>query len=238
MSYKEVAFIKDNRDATFCVTSLVFLALASFVCLLLTGCLADGLGVNRNTNESAVTKADLPSGGHLIEVDLYESADNYCESLINETSPKLGLAPLPQAARSGVFEFRIWTNLGGLSDPKLLRVHSITSGNSGNIFDLTREIGTLELRKKEPLSAPHSGWNNMLFEVRRRLTTPKGLVRDPNFSLQRDEPLIVLEVLDKGDYRRVLYGQGTTFPDGKRLIEVCNYLASEFKIALNCPSTE
>ncbi len=144
------------------------------------------------------------------------------------------LPPLSKAARSEVFEFRIWTNLGGLSDPKLLRVYSINSGNSGSIFDLTREKGSLELRKKEPLPAPLSGWNKMLFEVRSRLSTPKGLVREPQFSLNRDEPLIVLEVLDKGDYGRVLYGRGTTFPDGKRLIEVCNYLASEFAVDMDC----
>lgn len=234
MSDKKAASIKDIWGAIWSVFCLAFAALISFVCILSTGCLTDGPGVNRNTNESAVTKAELPSGGHLIEVDLYESADNYCERLINETSPKLELAPLSKAARSEVFEFRIWTNLGGLSDPKLLRVYSINSGNSGSIFDLTREKGSLELRKKEPLPAPLSGWNKMLFEVRSRLSTPKGLVREPQFSLNRDEPLIVLEVLDKGDYGRVLYGRGTTFPDGKRLIEVCNYLASEFAVDMDC----
>ena len=74
----------------------------------------------------------------------------------------------------------------------------------------------------------------MLFEVRSRLTTPKGLVRDPQFSLNRDEPVILLEVLDKGEYRRVFYGKNTTFQDGKRLIEVCDYLASEFGVNMEC----
>ncbi len=73
----------------------------------------------------------------------------------------------------------------------------------------------------------------MLFEVRSRLTTPKGLVRDPNFDLNRDEPVILLEVLDKGEYRRVFYGQNTSFQDGKKLIELCNYLASEFDVDMD-----
>lgn len=74
----------------------------------------------------------------------------------------------------------------------------------------------------------------MLFEMRKRLTTPKGLVRDPQFDLNRDEPVILLEVLDKGEYRSVFYGQNTTFQDGKRLIEVGDYLASEFDVDMVC----
>ena len=74
----------------------------------------------------------------------------------------------------------------------------------------------------------------MISEVRSRLTTPKGLVRDPQFKLGRDEPVILLEVLDKRDYRRVFYGKNIASPDGKRLIEVCDYLSSEFDVHMDC----
>ena len=74
----------------------------------------------------------------------------------------------------------------------------------------------------------------MVFELKSRLTTPRGLVQDPHFSLERDEPLIVLEVVGREEYSRVFYGQYTSFPDGKRLIDVCEYLAGEFDIGMDC----
>lgn len=74
----------------------------------------------------------------------------------------------------------------------------------------------------------------MLSEVRNSLTTAGGFARDPKFSLERDEGVILVEVLDKAEYRRVLYGHNTRFPDGKRFIEVCNYLASEFDADMDC----
>jgi len=204
-----------------------------FVSLLTVGCQSDGTAVNRNTNVDVQVMAELPSVGPLIELDLYESADNYCESLIATTAPKLGLAPLSQIDRPDEFEFRIWTNLGGLRDPKLLVGRSSGSTNSALFFDLYRCVTSLKSRGKHQAD-PKSGWNKMIFEMRRRLTNPKGLVRDPQFSLDRDEPMIVLEVLDKGEYGRVLYGRNTTFEDGKRLIQVCTFLALEFALDLDC----
>lgn len=206
--------------------------LAFFVILISTGCPATDRGVNRNANESVQVNAGLPSGGYLIEDDdFYESAEEDSVKLVKEISEKLGLAPLPKTAKPGEFEFRIWTNLGSLGDPKLLIVRSNFSAgeNNADFFDINKHADPLKFRK-EQLAGPKSGWNRMIFEVRSRLTTPKGLVRDPQFRLERDEGLILLEVLDKEEYRRVIYGQNTSFQDGKRLIEVCNYLASEFDI--------
>jgi hypothetical protein len=208
--------------------------LTSGVILLSTGCLAPDQGVNRNTIVIVPVNTDVPSGGDLIEIDSYEFADAYCENLIKEISPKLGLAPLAKtAARPEEFVFRLWTNLGGLPDPKLLGVRSGGGENNAYFFDINRHPYSIKLRR-EHLASPKSGWNKMLFELRSRLTTPKGLVRDPQFDLMRDEPVILLEVLVKGEYRRVFYGKKTTFQDGKRLIEVCDYLASEFDINMDC----
>ncbi|MCC6329734.1 MAG: hypothetical protein IT174_14560 [Acidobacteria bacterium] len=178
--------------------------------------------------------ADLPSGGDIIEIDPYESADAYCGDLIEKISPKLGLAPLAKTnAGPEQFQFRLWTNLCGLADPKLLDVRSGGKENSAVFFNINRRADAIK-SPGQRLASPKSGWNKMLFEMRNRLTTPKGLVRDPNFDLDRDESVILLEVLDKGDYRRILYGQKTTFPDGKRLIDTCKYVASEFNIEMNC----
>jgi hypothetical protein len=211
----------------------VLSVLTTLVVLLSTGCPATDQMAGRNTNETRPVNADLPSGGDIIEIDRYEWADDGLEDLIKDISPKLGMAPLTKASRPEEFEFRIWTNLAGLGDPKLLGIRSSSSENNAFFFDMNRGADTIKLRR-DHLANPKSGWNKMLFAVRSRLTTPKGLVRDPQFQLRRDEPVSLLEVLDKGEYRRVFYGQNTSFQDGKRLIEVCDYLASEFDVNMDC----
>lgn len=213
--------------------SVVFFALPSLLILLSSGCLSIDRGVNRNTNGSIQVNADLPSGGDLIEIDSYEFVDELIAKDIKKISQKLGLAPLPKTGRPEEFEFRLWTNSGGLVEEKLLTVHFDGIDNNAYFFEINSRSDSIRFRR-EQLASPKSGWNRMIFEMKSRLTTPKGLVRDPQFDLDRDEPLILLEVLDKGEYRRVFYGHYTSFPDGKRLIEVCEYLASEFDVNLAC----
>lgn len=216
-----------------CVWSSVLVSiLTSCVILLSSGCLATDQGVNRNTFIVPVN-TDVPSGGHLIEIDSYEVVEEHLVKDIEKISQKLGFAPLPKTAQSEKFELRIWTNLGGLGDPKLLGVRSNGTENNAYFFDMNRHAEQIKLRR-EHLASPKSGWNRMPFEVKSRLTTPKGLARDPNFDLNRDEPVILLEVLHREEYRRVFYGQNTSFADGKRLIQVCEYLTSEFEVDMNC----
>lgn len=209
--------------------------LTLFIFLLSTGCLTTDQGIHQNTNVNIHVGVAGPGGGEIIEIDFYEVVDNSIVNVLEEISPKLGLTPLARADRSEEFEFRIWTNLDGVGNPKLLglRKNEKESENNAYFFEINRHPYSIKLRK-DHLPVPKSGWNRMLSEFRNRLTTPKGLVRDPNFDLGRDEPVIFLEVLDKGKYRRVLYGQNTSFHDGKRLIEACEYLASEFEVNMDC----
>jgi hypothetical protein len=216
------------------------LVLLSVICLS-SGCSTTDREVNLNTSPGVQVDAVPPGGGSLIEDqdedDDYEFAKEYSAKQIKEYSEKVGLAPLSKKSTFNGFEFRIWTNLGCLDDPKLLVVRSSVDGqafkDNASFFEMDRSAEPFKFRK-EHLAEPKSGWNKMLFELRGRLTTPKGLVPDPQFPLERDECIILLEVLDKGEYRLVLYGQHTSFPDGKRLIEVCNYLASEFNVDMHC----
>lgn len=207
--------------------------LTSFIILLSSGCLFTDREVNRNTNQDGQLNADVPNGGDLIEIDPYEFVEEGLTTDIKKISSKLGLASLPKIARPEEFEFRIWANLGGLGDAKLLMVRSSGNENHAYFFDINRALDPIRFRT-EHLASPKSGWNRMLFEVRSRLTTPRGLVRDPQFELARDEGVILLEVLDKGEYRRVFYGRNTSFQDGKRLIELCDYLGSEFDVDMDC----
>lgn len=207
--------------------------LMSFIILLSSGCLSTDREVNRNTNQASQVNADVPSGGDLIEIDSYELVEEHLTTDIKEILPKLRLAPLPKTARPEKFEFRLWSNLGGLGDAKLLIFRSSGNEKHADFFDINSRTDPIRFRK-EQLASPKSDWNRMLFEMRNRLTTPKGLVRDPKFELARDEPLILLEVLDREEYRRVFYGRNTSFKDGKRLIELCDYLSSEFDVNMDC----
>ncbi|HEV7699495.1 MAG TPA: hypothetical protein VGO43_04640 [Pyrinomonadaceae bacterium] len=210
--------------------------IASLVLIFFTGCAGTDRSASRSSNENAQTKSDLPSGGDIIEIDPYESADAYCGDLVKKITGKLALTQLPKKVGGEEYELRIWSNLGGLVDPMLLGIHP--KGGEDRAYFFVIDRGTDQIKsRRERLQSPKSGWNRMLFEMRSRLTTPKGLARDPKFDLMRDEPVILLEVLDRGEYRRVLYGQKTSFADGKRLIEVCEYLASQFDVEMECRRT-
>lgn len=226
-----VFFRSSQRGIKWEKRSVLLSVLASFIVLLSSGCLFTDQGVNRNTNQSSQVNVDVPNGGDLIEIDSYEFVEDSLTTDIKKISQKLGLVALPKTAPPEKFEFRIWTNLGGLGDAKLLIIRSSGNENDADFFDINRALDPNRFRR-ENLSSPKSGWSGMLFNLRNRLTTPKGLVRDPQFQLSRDEPVILLEVLDKGEYRRVFYGQNTSFQDGKRLLELCHYLASEFDVGM------
>jgi hypothetical protein len=92
----------------------------------------------------------------------------------------------------------------------------------------------MKVIEKRKLGEPRSGWNGIAFPFTSRLTTPQGLRREPNFELQRDEPIIMLEIVQPGEYRRVFYGQSTKFPDGVKLKEACEYIAEKFSVDLQC----
>ncbi len=207
--------------------------LTVFVVLVSTGCLATDQKANRHENQALQPNPNIPSDGALIEFDFYQAVDNDLEDRLNKICPRLGLIPLSKANRPEGFEFRLWTKLAARGDPKLLGMSSTGSETNAYYFEMDRNADSIKSRR-EHLPSPKSGWNRMLLDLRTRLQTPKGLARDPNFDLNRDEPVIVLEVFDKGDYRRVFYGHNSSFPDAKRLIHVCDYLAAEFDVEMEC----
>jgi hypothetical protein len=217
-----------------CFTRLAIFSILAAGIALAIGCVTSDHADSGNKNASIPVTGDLPSGGRLIEIDSYDFADKYLEKDLETILPKLGLSPLTQISNREDFKFRIWTDLGGLVDPRLLGVDFNGRENEAYFFKMDR--GAYAKSRKQVLTSPRSGWNQMILELKSRLTTPKGLIRDPQFSLERDEPLIALEVVDREEYSRVLYGKHTQFRDGKRLIEVCEYLAFEFDIDMSCRS--
>lgn len=232
MQNKKIALHRINnplgRCTFFCL--LVFLLIQ-----LATNCSVVDPGVNQITNENRPAIIDSPTDRDLMEIDHYESADEYFETLMEEIVPKLGLVPLQKTDGDGEFELRIWTNLGGLHDPRLFGVRVKGVENNAYFFYLSRDGNQIKERK-EHIANPKSGWDRVLYEVTNRLITTKSLVRDPQFSLDRDETVILLEVRDKREYHRVFYAHGTSFGEGKRLIEACEYFGHEFDLDLNCHS--
>lgn len=176
-------------------------------------------------------EAEGPSGGPMILRDRYDIVRDHLVKDIAEKSRILGLAPLKRPGRMDDMELRIWTKLGGFDNAKLLGVRSIEGKYSAYFFETDGKTAISENRN---LPAPRSPWTKMLFELRSRLTTPEGLERDPNFAMIRDEPVIVLEVLDGDTYDMVFYGHFTEYKDGERLISVCEYLAGEFGVDPDC----
>lgn len=200
------------------------------------GCVTDA-NKARNVNQVNIEVAEVPSGGFIILSDPYESTDQLVEKDLEGLSRALGLSVFPRTPEHDRFELRLWTNLGGLGDARLLAVRADGNEFRAEFIAFGYRDGEMRVEKRQ-LSEPRSGWHRIAFPLTSKLTTPMGLRRDPHFELQRDEPLILLEVIQRGEYRRIFYGQSTKSPDGVKLKEVCEYLASEFEVKLDCNWTE
>lgn len=209
-------------------TGLVF-----FVFCSLSSCTPAGHEKPPSSNQIVLEVAEVPNGGFVIELDRYDTTDEAIGAVLESHCRLLGLPKLDRNADPEHFEFRVWTNLEGLGDTRLLAVRSDGVENRGDFFALRTHGGDTKSEKRK-LAQPRSGWHNIAFPFTSRLTTPQGLRREPVFEIGRDEPLILLEVVQRGEYRRIFYGQLTKFPDGIRLIETCQFLAVEFGVELDC----
>jgi hypothetical protein len=209
----------------------VSMILAAFV-LFLGGCSHQEPRQAGNFNTNLQADVQTPNGGPIIEDDLYALADADLSARVDSMIRKIDLRSLVKGDLKGGFELRLWTNLGSLKEPRLFGIRSDSRQKRAYFYVFSGAADVIK-ESVENVANPASGWNKMVFEVRSRLTTPQGLRRDPNFSLARDEPVMMLEVVENGDYRRIFYGQNTSFPDGKRLMAMCDYLSSEFPIDMD-----
>jgi hypothetical protein len=211
------------------------IALAAAICgMALAGC---GVGEERDEPGATpvVQQAEaLPSGGPIIEVDAYDWIDRSLDKDLASLAKELELPELPEKPDPDRFEFRLWTGLGGLIDSRVLAVRADGREFRADYVVYGWRDGGMKVIEKRKLDEPRSGWNGIAFPFTSRLTTPQGLRRDPYFDLQRDEPIILLEVVQRGEYRRIFYGQSTKFADGVKLKETCEYIAEEFSVDLQC----
>jgi len=203
-----------------------------------SACVGSDRGSANNTNQVIFEVAEVPSGGPIILSDRYEYLDRSVERDLVLLAKDLGLPELPKNPDPERFEFRLWTNLGGLGDGRVLAVRADGTEFRADFCAFRFQVGGAKIDKtkidKKKLGEPRSGWHRIAYPFTSRLTTPQGLRRDPNFELQRDEPIILLEVVHRGEYGRVFYGQDTKFADGVKLKEACEFLAGEFSVDLDC----
>ncbi len=214
--------------------SIRFLPLFAAVLLMGLYCGCTSRPVD-STMPATFATPEMPNGGHIIELDNYQETDKLVEKDLKNFSRILQIPELPQKPESDRFEFRLWTNLGGRGDAGLLAVRTDGNNFRSDFVKFGDRDGKLFVEKTD-LGEPQMGRQAIAFAFTTRLTTPHGIKRDPDFALHRDESIILLEVIQWGEYRRIFYGRTTTFPDGLKLKEVCSFLAAEFNIDMECDS--
>lgn len=198
-----------------------------------SGCTFADQSVKQNTNETSQANTNVRKEGDPVERPRGNLFESEMKDYNDEIAKKLGLTQLKNT-KNNQFELRLWINSGMPSDEKLLILRSSESDNNASFYHLQITTRDPMVFSKEVLASPKSEWNILLSEISNRLANPKGLVLDPQFYISRHEGLISLEVVEKGEYQFVLYGHHTSFGDGIRLINLCEYLSGEFGLNIDC----
>ncbi len=161
--------------------------------VLLSACSASD---RSNTNQVIFEVAEVPSGGPIILSDRYEDLDRSVEMDLMLFAKDLGLSELPRNPDPDRFEFRLWTNLGGRGDGRVLAVRADVTEFRADFVAFGFQAGGTKIDKtkidKKKLGEPRSGWHRIAYPFTSRLTTPQGLRSDPYFELHRYEPIILL----------------------------------------------
>ena len=213
------------------------LSVSAFVWIvvsLTSACLYADRAVNTNSNDSRIVNSDITTGDSSSENESSKFVGDFTKGFVKEMSAKLGLLPLTATTQRNAFEFRLWVNIDMRGAQKLLTIHSNGAESRAMFYHFQRTKKKPIIFDKEAPAGPKSGWKTLFSEVSHQLKTPKPLVRDPKFDLARDETVICVEVIENGQYHLVFYGQHTSFEDGLRLINLCEYLSEEFDVDLEC----
>ena len=179
--------------------SLIILCLVGLLIFFMTGlsrcCSADD-EANGKTRKGIGVTTELPVEDRMDIDEAYRSTERYLVDLISPTYQELGLEPLSTTEPHDEFTLRLWTNLGGRGDPKLLIVRLGGSEDQAVFSDIKRS-DPRDLSRVS-LTDPKSGWYEFEYALRERLSTPRALSRDAYFYLDRDEPIILMA---NGDHR-------------------------------------
>lgn len=213
------------------------LSVSAFVWLLVSltsACLYEDKTVKTNSNDSRIVNSDITIGDNSIENEFSKFVGDFTKGFVKEMSAKLGLLPLTATTQRNAFEFRHWVNVDMRGAQKLLNIHSNGAETRAMFYHFQRTKKKPIIFDKEAPAGPKSGWKTLLSEVSHQLNTPKPLILDPKFELSRDESVICVEVIENGQYHFVFYGEHTSFEDGLRLINLCEYLSKEFGVDLEC----
>lgn len=195
---------------------------------------------NGSRQESSYQNSNLAENN---KVDIITEMDN-AESWIEETSRKFDLQNLKnKRLLEDEIEIRIWA---GVSPGIVLNCFILRGKNNkweATLFYVDADDKGLKKNKqgkfivnKKILSEPKSSWetvNNYLMEKGVRVPLPYMWDEKKQFAVY-DEGSVSLEIKKWKNYNLISYGELTKTSDGKTVIEVCNYLGSEFGIELGC----
>jgi hypothetical protein len=212
------------------------LLLTKFVLIIIlsSGCSFTNQGVNQKTNLAGRANSNVTERVDPIEKQPNNLTENDIKGIIQELSGRIRLAPLTKTAQRNGFEFRLWINLGMPNDEKLLIVRTSESGNHAYFYQFRATVEAPRRPPKEVLANPKDGWNTLQSEISNRLATPERLVPVSELNITHHEGLISLEVVEKGEYQFVYYGHHSSLDDAVRLINLCEYLSSEFGVDIDC----
>lgn len=201
----------------------------AFITIFFAGCIFGCMNSNKSTNESMYNESDE-------KLPLSHTDDRTAQllALTDEIASQVQLKPLSADKAGNKFEFRLWTNVGNFFE-KILIVNKTANEARASFFDVERSGNSLKFNTKY-VTAPRSGWENFFRTIRehRGVQVPLPLNLDPPTRPVRDEGLVFLEILDHGNYDFVYCGQLTTSFDGKRLLDLCEYMSREFNVHLDC----
>ena len=153
--------------------------------------------------------------------------------VIAEISNKINLVSRSKNSMRETLEIRLWTNVGTFFE-KLLVVSSREHVSNASFYEIDRSGESLKFQRKN-LLGPHSGWHNFLSSVGEKgFQVPLKFKSEQPLSSSRDEGLIILEIFDRGNYDFVYYGQFASSVDAETIFASCEYLASEFDLAMDC----
>ncbi len=156
---------------------------------------------------------------------------------VKAESQKLALKNLSESDSRN--EVRIWVGFG-LITPRCFILKREGGSDSATYYSTEPDpAATARARKTSlvtlTLKSPKSGWNDFeAFLKAKGVDSTIKLIADVDYSADPDSEAIVIEVKSHAGYNMVFFPADTKSPDGRKAIEVCHKIESEFNVRMGC----
>ena len=137
-------------------------------------------------------------------------------------------------------ELRLWKALG-LAYLRCFTL-KLENGNYSAFFASPKVVGDKAVFIKgnpvymnTPLSAPHSGWENVLDYLRQNgIDQSIHLLLDKRYEPYPDAEALILEMKTGSRHTMAYYIDSTVTADGKKAFAICKKIQNEFDVQLAC----